>query len=148
TGQHIPREVLAQVLGGIPRQTRVWIDEAYTDYAGPAESVEAVAAASQNGVVCKSLSKTLALSGARAAYLCAPARIAVDLRSITPPWAISLPAQVATVTALRSLGYYRQRWQETGSLREGLAAGLRGLGLSVISGAINSVLCRLPDKGP
>src|SRR5262249_8861519 len=35
TGVHIPRRVLASILAEAHPRTRTWIDEAYTDYAGP-----------------------------------------------------------------------------------------------------------------
>ena len=37
------------------------------------------------------MSKVYALSGARAAYLCAGAHQLEELRAITPPWVVSLP---------------------------------------------------------
>ena len=46
------------------------------------------------------MSKVYALSGLRAAYLVAPRHLLEGLRAVTPPWAVSLPAQVAAVAAL------------------------------------------------
>jgi histidinol-phosphate/aromatic aminotransferase/cobyric acid decarboxylase-like protein len=155
TGRHVPADELREVLERVPRTTRVWIDETYAEYValGGARgtrgaTLEAYAAASENVVVCKSLSKVLALSGARAAYLCGPAAVAADLRSVTPPWAVSLPAQVAVVAALKNSGYYAARYEETHRLRAGLARELARLGLEVFDGVINSVLCRLPETAP
>jgi histidinol-phosphate/aromatic aminotransferase/cobyric acid decarboxylase-like protein len=148
TGKQIPPEQLRGVLENMPRTTRVWIDETYSDYAGPGQTLEAFASSSENVVICKSLSKVFALSGARAAYLCGPANIAADLRSITPPWAVSLPAQVAAVAALKCPAYYAERHAQTHFLRGSLAASLRGLGWEVFDGIINSVLCRMPAGAP
>jgi histidinol-phosphate/aromatic aminotransferase/cobyric acid decarboxylase-like protein len=61
---------------------------------------------SENAFVCKSMSKVCALSGARVAYLCAGTHLLEDLRSVTPPWVVSLPAQVAAVHALIDNEYY------------------------------------------
>ncbi len=72
-GQHVPRVELERVLRTAPPSTRIWVDETYVDYAGPGESLESFAARSENVIVCKSMSKTYALSGARVAYLCAGA---------------------------------------------------------------------------
>jgi histidinol-phosphate/aromatic aminotransferase/cobyric acid decarboxylase-like protein len=71
TGQHIPRSKLETVLAKVPATTRVWIDEAYLEYVGSGESLERFAAKSESVIVCKSMSKVYALSGMRAAYLCA-----------------------------------------------------------------------------
>ena len=148
TGRHIPSRELEPVLSRVPHRTRVWVDETYVEYAGPGASLESFAARSENVVVCKSMSKVYALSGARAAYLCAGPHQLEALRAITPPWVVSLPAQVAAVRALQDPEYYRARWTETAGLREELASGLAGLGWDVLPGIANFLLCHLPDDGP
>jgi histidinol-phosphate/aromatic aminotransferase/cobyric acid decarboxylase-like protein/GNAT superfamily N-acetyltransferase len=148
TGRHVSRAQLERVLSRAPLRTRVWVDETYVEYAGPGESLERFAAQSENVIVCKSMSKVYALSGARAAYLCAGPHQLEELRAITPPWVVSLPAQVAAVRALRDPGYYSARHAETAALREGLAAQLRALGWEVLPGIANFLLCHLPEDGP
>lgn len=150
TGCLIPRGVLEPVLAKVPPYTRLWIDEAYIEYAGSCESVEAMAAQSSNIVVCKSLSKAYALSGVRVGYLCGDPSLMRTLRRLTPPWAISLPAQVAAVAALRDPAYYVQRYQETAVLRKALVSSLKQAipGIDVLEGAANFVLCNLPPQRP
>jgi histidinol-phosphate/aromatic aminotransferase/cobyric acid decarboxylase-like protein len=147
TGRHVPTRTLIQLLSSAPPNTRVWIDETYVDYAGD-ESLERAAAASANVLVCKSMSKAYALSGVRAAYLCGPASMIQDLRVSCPPWSVSLPGQIAACEALRASDYYRQRWQETGTLRRDLAESLAVLGWDVVPGCANFLLCHLPQEGP
>lgn len=148
TGQFVPRTEMEFFLRRLPT-TRVWVDETYIEYAGANESLERFAASSSNVVVCKSMSKIYALSGARAAYLCGPARVVEELRAITPPWAVSLPAQVAAVAALQDTDYYAQRWTETHELREQLSLQLAEFdGWEIIPGIANFLLCRLPEHGP
>lgn len=148
TGQHVPRGQLQELLQHVPRRTRVWIDETYVDYVGTQESLEQYAADSQNVVVCKSMSKGYALSGARVAYLCGGPRQLEELRRFTPPWAVSLPAQVAAVYALHDPAYYAQRMSETAVLRQQLTSGLTALGWQVLPSVTNFLLCRLPPSGP
>jgi histidinol-phosphate/aromatic aminotransferase/cobyric acid decarboxylase-like protein len=148
TGQHVQRENLESTLNETHPDTRVWLDETYIDYAGAEQSLEAFAARSENVVVCKSMSKTYALSGARVAYLCASPMQLESLRSISPPWAVGLPAQVAAVRALAEPAYYVQRYSETHQLRQELMAGLRALGWEVIPSVTNFLLCHLPEDGP
>jgi histidinol-phosphate/aromatic aminotransferase/cobyric acid decarboxylase-like protein len=93
------------------------------------------------------MSKVYALSGARVAYLCAGSHQLEELRAITPPWVVSLPAQVAAVKALADPEYYASRHQETHALREALAVELSRLGLNVLPGIANFLLCHLPDSG-
>ncbi len=148
TGCHLPREQLAAALKRAPMHTRVWVDETYVEYAGADQTVESIAAASENVIVCKSMSKVYALSGARVAYLCAGEHQLESLRALTPPWVVGLPSQVAAVQALRAADYYRERYHETAVLRESLARGLETLGWRVWPGIANFLLCSLPPAGP
>ncbi len=148
TGRHIPRRDLEPLLGRTPLRTRIWLDETYVEYAGPDESLERFAARSENAIVCKSMSKVYALSGARVAYLCAGPHQLEALRAITPPWVVSLPAQVAAVRALQAPDYYAPLYRETAAMRDTLAAALRLLGWNVLPGIANFLLCHLPGDGP
>ncbi len=149
TRQHIPRRSLEPILSHVAPNTRVWIDEAYVEYSGPDESLEGIACRSRNVVVCKSMSKVYALSGARVAYVCCEPKLARQLRSVTPPWVVSLPAQVAAVHALRDPTYYAECYRQTSSLRDDLVVMLNGAAqVEVLSGVLNSVLCLLPEDGP
>jgi len=148
TGQHVPREALEKVLRQAPPTTRIWVDETYVDYAGPGQSLEPFAAQSENVIVCKSMSKTYALSGARVAYLCAGPQQLESLRPLTPPWAVSLPGQIAAVKALEDPDYYAAKYAETHVLRRQLVEALKPLNWEIISGVTNFVLCHLPDSGP
>lgn len=148
TGQHIPRAELEAVLQKVSPATRVWVDEAYVEYVGSDHSLEAFAANSENVIVCKSLSKVYALSGARVAYLCAGPSQLESLRPLTPPWVVSLPGQVAAVEVLQDAEYYAACHRETHTLRTELAGELQSLNWHVIPGTANFLLCHLPETGP
>jgi histidinol-phosphate/aromatic aminotransferase/cobyric acid decarboxylase-like protein/N-acyl-L-homoserine lactone synthetase len=150
TGGHLPRARLEPILRAAAPETRFWVDEAYIDYVGAEESLERLAAASPNVVICKSLSKGYALSGARAAYLCGSPRALADLRPWVPPWPVSLPAQVAAVCALQSPEYYAEQYRATHRLREQLIRQLaaRNARLHIVPGVANFVLVHLPEDGP
>lgn len=148
TGQFVSRDELQTVLADAPARTRVWIDETYIDYVGREQSLERWATQADNVVVCKSMSKVYALSGARVAYLCGSARQIDPLRRLTPPWAVSLLAQVAAVAALHDPQYYEIRQRETHALRDQLATGLSSLGWDVVPGCANFLLAHLPADWP
>ncbi len=148
TGQHVPRAALEAAIDSIPFRTRVWIDETYIDYVGSAESLERFSASRENVTVCKSMSKVYALSGMRVGYLCGGEASIAELRRFNPPWAVGLLSQVAGVRALADSDYYAARWAETHLLRGQLATALRSLGISVIPGVANFLLCHLPPDGP
>jgi len=148
TGRHVPRSDLEAVLARAPGRTRIWLDETYVEHAGPEESLERFAARSEGVLVCKSMSKIYALSGARVAYLCGGRHQVEAIRALTPPWAMGLPSQVAGVKALEDPGYYAGRIRETRVLRCRLAEGLHALGWRPVPGVANFLLCRIPDGGP
>ncbi|WP_330456521.1 histidinol-phosphate aminotransferase family protein [Streptomyces sp. NBC_00820] len=150
TGRHAPAAELRSVIAAAPARTRWWIDEAYLGYVGLAESLADLAATDPRVVVCTSLSKMYALSGMRAAFLVAEPVTAARLRRWTPPWPVSLPAQLAAVAALRDPAYYGERWQRTHELRRRLAADLAGLDgvVTVEESVANFLGVILPPDGP
>ncbi len=149
TGRHISHNSLREVLANAPAKTRFWIDETYIEYVGSNQSLEQFAAASKNVIICKSMSKVYALSGARAAYLCGPSNIIDELRPLTPPWAVSLLGQVAAVNALNDPQYYAQRYIQTHQLRANLQQALsNSCALEVLDGVANFLLCQLREDGP
>ncbi|WP_432122541.1 aminotransferase class I/II-fold pyridoxal phosphate-dependent enzyme [Streptomyces sp. S1] len=150
TGRHAPADALRAVIEASPARTRWWIDEAYLGYVDPADSLAGLASADARVVVCTSLSKMYALSGMRAAYLVACPQTAGELRRWTPPWPVSLPAQLAAVTALRDPAYYAERWARTHVLRKQLTHDLQELEgfSSVDEGVANFLTVTLPPDGP
>jgi histidinol-phosphate/aromatic aminotransferase/cobyric acid decarboxylase-like protein len=149
TGQHIARGDVEDLIRGAAASTRFWIDEAYLEYVDGAESLEQFAATRANVAVCKSLSKVYALSGARAAYMVVAPVLADRLRVLTPPWGVSLTAQVAAVHALQADLYYRECYAQTSAQRHHLIDSLRTLAPRIgTTGAGNFVLCHLPSELP
>ncbi|NOG54936.1 MAG: aminotransferase class I/II-fold pyridoxal phosphate-dependent enzyme [Planctomycetes bacterium] len=147
TGRHLDRSLLERVLLKVPIRTRVWIDETYIEYVGSSQALERFAAHhSQNVVICKSMSKVYALSGVRAAYLCGPQAVIDELRPFSPPWAVSLPGQMAAIRALNDPEYYGQRYRETHHNRNELARGLVDVcGLEVLPAVANFLMARIPS---
>jgi histidinol-phosphate/aromatic aminotransferase/cobyric acid decarboxylase-like protein len=88
------------------------------------------------------------LSGARVGYLCAGPHQLESLRPLTPPWAVSLPAQIAAVKALEDSDYYAARYEETHRLRRQLVEAFKPLNWEIVPGITNFVLCHLPENGP
>jgi histidinol-phosphate/aromatic aminotransferase/cobyric acid decarboxylase-like protein/GNAT superfamily N-acetyltransferase len=149
TGRHIPRAQLESLLRRVRPETRVWIDEAYIDYVGAEESLEGFAAESENVIVCKTMSKAYALSGMRVGYLCAASHQLLDLASLTPPWVVGLPAQVAAVRALEETPYYEDQYRRTHLLRAQMEKALRGIGIhEIVPGEANFLMFHLVDTQP
>ena len=149
TGQHIPKNKLESALSQISPNTRIWIDETYIEYCGRDQSLEKYAVSTSNVIVCKSMSKVYALSGLRSAYLCASPFQLEKLRSISPPWAVSLPSQIAALIALKEDSYYEKCYEQTHILREEFCKELMKFNsFEVLQSKANFVLCFLPENGP
>lgn len=118
TGQYLPREEILRILKSIPQNTLFVIDETYIEYVDKNYSLEKDVLNFENLVIIKSMSKVYALSGVRVAYIVASQKIAEEVSSFMPPWAVSLVGQVAGVEALRNEKYYEEKYQETHKLRK------------------------------
>lgn len=143
TGQLIPRSDVLTLVKKHPSVT-FFIDEAYIDYADAQQSLERDVPTHSNLVVLKSMSKVYALSGARIAYLVAPQQTVAKLESLTPPWSISLPAQVAAIEALKSKTYYERMYKRTRVLRTRVARRLQALGFKVFPSQTNVLIAKVP----
>jgi histidinol-phosphate/aromatic aminotransferase/cobyric acid decarboxylase-like protein len=80
-------------------------------------------------------------------YLCAGAHQLEGLRAVTPPWAVTLPAQLAATVALKEPAYYEARYAETRVLRERLGEELEATGWEVVPAIANFLLAHLPENG-
>ena len=141
TGLHINKNEVERLLLNNKGCERIWIDETYVEYAGREQTLERFAEKSNNVFVCKSMSKVYALSGLRAAYLCANPNNILPLKRITPPWVISLPAQIAATYALKQEDYYIKKYQETHELRDKLELQLKQIGIDeIIPGIANFIM--------
>ena len=148
TGQHMDSADLKCLIKAAPAKTVFWIDETYIEYVGAVQSLEHFAVQYPNVVICKSMSKAYALSGVRVAYLCSRPETLEPLRALTPPWAVSLPGQVAGVKALQSTSYYQRQYDITNELRMAMLGELEDIGLTCIPGVANFILAYLPTDGP
>lgn len=149
TGRHLAAADLRAVVESAPVGTRWWVDEAYVGYVGLEESLAGLATTLDRLVVCTSLSKMYALSGLRAAFLVTAPAPAAELRRLTPPWQVGLPAQLAATAALRDPAHYEAQWRRTHELRAGLARDLAAVGdLDVHESVANFLTLTLPRGGP
>ena len=147
TGLHINKSEVEKVLLNNKGCGRIWIDETYIEYAGKDQTLERFAEKSNNIFVCKSMSKVYALSGLRTAYICANPKNIKPLKKITPPWVVSLPAQIASTYALKEEDYYNQKYQETNILRENIISELRRIGINeIIPGVANFIMFHINSE--
>jgi histidinol-phosphate/aromatic aminotransferase/cobyric acid decarboxylase-like protein len=147
TGQFFTRDELKYLCKRIPETTVLWVDEAYIDYVGLRNSIEDIAYSRNNVIVCKSMSKVYALSGARCAYLVANEKLIDEVQKTTPPWAVSLPAQIAAVNALKDYDYYLKCYEITKTLKQDFFSELEKIApAKIVPGNINSILCEFDES--
>lgn len=121
----------------------IWVDETYIDYMPDAQSLEPLVATCPSLIVCKSMSKCYALSGLRVAY--AVSQKMTELRRFIPPWAVSLPGQLAAVAALNNPSYYNQQYSIIHQQRKILTQKLQQENFDVLPGVANFILTFLPQ---
>ena len=147
TGLHINKKDVENLLLSSDGCKRIWIDETYIEYAGKDQTLEKTAEKSKNIFVCKSMSKVYALSGVRTAYICANQIHIRELKKITPPWVISLPAQIASIYALKEEDYYFKKYKETHILRDNLISELCKIGIDeVVPSVANFVMFHFKNE--
>lgn len=148
TGAFLPLEFWKSLLPDLPTGPRIWIDECYIDYVDSTQSMESMAATNSQIVICKSLSKCLALSGLRAGYLTLAPELANDLRRITPPWNLGTLTQLGISAALDDPEYYLRKYAETHLNRLWLECQLAERGFQIVPGTANFFLAHLPARIP
>ncbi len=144
TGIGLKREVLLEAIERVPRETHILIDEAYMDYWSRDESL-LKGTLPNNVTVISSFSKRFALSGLRVAMLRSNQDLREQLLKRTPPWAVSMPGQIAACAAFGNLNYYRKQYKQTNLLRANLKQGLEEFGLTVHDSCANWLLFKVPD---
>jgi L-threonine-O-3-phosphate decarboxylase len=129
----------------------VWwaVDEAFIEFVEGEVSVAGLPL--ENVILVRSMTKFYGLAGLRLGYAVLRGDLAVAGRRLLPDWSVNTLAQRAGVAVLTDpeLSAFAERTR--GLIRcerQALAAALRVLGASVVDGAANYLLLRLPDTAP
>lgn len=124
-GSVVPREQILNIIEARAGKTIVVVDEAYIEFSGM-ESLAPLVSEYDNLVVLRTLSKALALAGARCGSVIAPAWLIELLQGVLAPYAISSPVISLADQALCDEQLAEARMQISGvvSERERLHAAL------------------------
>lgn len=92
----------------------------------------------------RSMTKDYGLPGVRLGYVVGPKEAIDAMRSVQPDWSVGAQAQSVGMAVLDKTGYYRGQWRSLRDEKKRLISGLVGLGVTVIPGEANFVLCYHP----
>jgi cobalamin biosynthetic protein CobC len=121
----------------------VVVDEAFID-AGPADASLAAATARPNLVVLRSFGKFFGLAGLRLGFAIAAPDLAMRLRSVLGPWAVSGPALAIGAAALGDAAWIATTRTRITESAHRLDALLHGAGLDIVGGTALFRLARTP----
>ncbi len=109
TGTLFPRESLVELLEKRGSQSAIVVDEAYIEFAGEASAIELLERY-ENLIVLRTLSKALALAGARCGSVIGPTAVIEMIDAVQAPYALATPVVECVENALQteSLGEAEQ----------------------------------------
>lgn len=146
TGTVAPAEAIVDLASRHP-QSLFLVDEAFADFVPDFVSL-AGETRPHNVAVLLSLTKSFAIPGLRLGLLAASPDLAGWVRGNLPPWSVGTLGQAIGVRALGDAAFLERTRAALPPLRDGLANGLTELGLTVLPGAANFLLARLPGQAP
>lgn len=105
TGTAVSTDQIATLLGRIPDDVVVLVDEAYREFADPAlgDPVRDLIPDHRNVVVTRTFSKAYGLAGVRCGYAVADPEIVTEMDKILLPFAVNAVAQAGALAALSAL---------------------------------------------
>jgi histidinol-phosphate aminotransferase len=130
----------------VPKQTYVFIDEAYTEYAG-LSTLAPVAIKHSNIIIAKTFSKIYGLAGARVGYAIAHPQT-IEALSAFQPWPdanVSAVSATAAMAALDDQGFVNDCREKAKQAKQICYATFRELDLKYISSSANFILFNI-DK--
>ena len=135
TGTALDDDAIDGLLGRIPGDRLVILDEAYVDYAADAAEVAARPARRlarhPNLAVLRTFSKAYGLAGARVGYCLAAPQIIAAVQAVAPPFPLPGPSVALALAALADPGAVAARVGRNAAERARMTAGLEALGLPV-----------------
>jgi len=137
TGRVLGSERLRQVLGSLPQDASLVLDQSFAPFSSSSLSASECLAAGEV-VLVRSLTKLLATPGLRLGYVIARPRTVAALRAVQDPWAVGAHAIAAAMVVSWTLpAEVRAR---VASWRERLAAALPACGLHPLPSETNFLL--------
>ncbi len=148
TGTVLEDVAVRDLLGAVPADVLVVIDEAYAEFVRRPDAVDGLALAREydNIVVLRTFSKAYGLAGLRVGYAVAHPTVAAALRMTAVPFGVSSLGQAAAVASLSQAAALLERVQALVVERERVATVLRGQGWAPSDSEANFLWLRLDEQ--
>nr|WP_321499570.1 histidinol-phosphate transaminase [uncultured Dethiosulfovibrio sp.] len=119
------------------------VDEAYRNFMAAPPRLESFLSSGRL-ILLRSMTKDYGLPGVRLGYALGSGEAINAMRSVQPDWSVGAQAQSVGMAVLDKEGYYREQWRDLRAEKARLFDSLRGMGITVIPGEANFVLCHHP----
>lgn len=124
--------------------TMLVIDEAYRNFMEKPPYLESLIC-SKRLLLIRSMTKDYGMPGIRLGYVIGSEEAISAMALVQPDWSVGAQAQNTGMAFLNHLPYYREQWRLLGEEKKRLSVALAGLGLTVVSGEANFLLCHHPN---
>lgn len=141
TGTLFPREGLVALAGS---GALVIVDEAYAEFSG--STARDLLPRFRNLVLVRTMSKAMALAGARIGYMLGSAEVLAEVEKLLPPYSVNLFARAAAEASLADEDGIRERVRAIVAERERMARALEGLAGARISASAANFLYLRPER--
>jgi histidinol-phosphate aminotransferase len=144
TGVSMPLDAIRQIARRVPREAVVFVDEAYSEFAGTTFIPEL--ASFPNVIVGRTFSKAFGLAGLRIGCLIGAPEVVNPIRAAIPVYSVNIAAVAAVIAALGDLEYVRGYLAQVNESKALLYAACERLGLRYWKSDANFVLVGAGDR--
>ncbi len=147
TGPCVTHDELTDLLAQLPERTMLVVDEAYIEFATDPEAARPLELLDDPRIaVLRTFSKAWGLAGFRIGYGITHPTLAAAIRTVTPPFSVSVPAQAAALATLAAREKLLAQVEKTIAERDRMVGRMRGLGFDVPDSQGNFVWLPATDQ--
>ena len=147
TGTLAPATEMERFVAALPVQVLVVLDEAYNDYLRPEHRADSLSWLKKypNLLITRTFSKVYGLAGLRVGYAVGSAGVADLLNRVRQPFNVNSISLAAAAAALDDHEFVRKSYELNLAGVDQLTAGLKAMGLAIMSAHGNFVTFRVGD---
>ena len=147
TGTLAPAADMERFIAALPAHVLVVLDEAYNDYLRPEHRADSLSWLKKypNLLITRTFSKIYGLAGLRVGYAVGSAGVADLLNRVRQPFNVNSISLAAAAAALDDHGFVRKSYELNLAGVDQLTAGLKALGLDIMSSHGNFVTVKVGD---